>query len=120
MFPKATDLTFKEKLYTNHLGKSSNFIKPRPQIKRKYEAHFEVIHYAGIVSIDIIHKSLEYLMVPSKSSGLHDTWPETQKLGSDCGTLDTRTCRIELSLWKCGATSLRENGCLLFKSHSFW
>jgi len=51
MFPKATDMTFKEKLYTNHLGKSNNFIKPRPQIKRKYEAHFELIHYAGIVSV---------------------------------------------------------------------
>ena len=54
MFPKATDMTFKEKLYTNHLGKSNNFIKPRPQIKRKYEAHFELIHYAGIVSLGSI------------------------------------------------------------------
>jgi len=51
MFPKATDMTFKEKLYQNHLGKSNNFIKPRPQIKRKYDAHFELIHYAGIVSM---------------------------------------------------------------------
>nr|XP_018670545.1 myosin-7 [Ciona intestinalis] len=53
MFPKATDLTFKEKLYMNHLGKSNNFIKPRPQIKRKFEAHFELIHYAGIVGYNI-------------------------------------------------------------------
>ena len=53
MFPKATDMTFKEKLYTNHLGKSNNFIKPRPQIKRKYEAHFELIHYAGTVSFNM-------------------------------------------------------------------
>uniref|UniRef100_H2YH64 Myosin motor domain-containing protein n=1 Tax=Ciona savignyi TaxID=51511 RepID=H2YH64_CIOSA len=53
MFPKATDTTFKDKLYSNHLGKSNNFIKPRPQIKRKYEAHFELIHYAGIVGYNI-------------------------------------------------------------------
>lgn len=51
MFPKASDHTFKEKLYMNHLGKSNNFIKPRPQIKRKFEAHFELIHYAGIVRL---------------------------------------------------------------------
>lgn len=50
MFPKATNKTFQDKLYQNHLGKSNNFIKPRPGIKRKYEAHFELIHYAGIVS----------------------------------------------------------------------
>ncbi|XP_039253980.1 myosin heavy chain, skeletal muscle, adult-like [Styela clava] len=53
MFPKASDQTFKEKLYANHLGKSNNFIKPRPQIKRKFEAHFELIHYAGIVGYNI-------------------------------------------------------------------
>uniref|UniRef100_G1NNJ8 Uncharacterized protein n=1 Tax=Meleagris gallopavo TaxID=9103 RepID=G1NNJ8_MELGA len=50
MFPKATDMTFKAKLYDNHLGKSPNFQKPRPDKKRKYEAHFELIHYAGSVS----------------------------------------------------------------------
>ena len=50
MFPKATDQSFQDKLMQNHLGKSKNFIKPRPGMKRKYEAHFELIHYAGIVS----------------------------------------------------------------------
>jgi len=54
MFPKATNKTFQDKLYQNHLGKSNNFIKPRPGIKRKYEAHFELIHYAGIVGYNII------------------------------------------------------------------
>ncbi|KAJ8268050.1 hypothetical protein COCON_G00132220 [Conger conger] len=29
MFPKASDITFKAKLYDNHLGKSANFQKPR-------------------------------------------------------------------------------------------
>lgn len=50
MFPKATDMTFKAKLYDNHLGKSPNLQKPRPDKKRKYEAHFELLHYAGVVS----------------------------------------------------------------------
>ncbi len=50
MFPKATESSFKAKLYDNHLGKSPNFLKPRPDKKRKYEAHFELAHYAGVVS----------------------------------------------------------------------
>ncbi|XP_063161645.1 myosin-15 isoform X3 [Candoia aspera] len=54
MFPKATDMTFKAKLYDNHLGKSPNLQKPRPDKKRKYEAHFELLHYAGVVPYNII------------------------------------------------------------------
>ncbi|XP_019724948.1 myosin-7B-like [Hippocampus comes] len=54
MFPKATDLSFKTKLYDNHLGKSPNFQRPRMDKKRKYEAHFEVVHYAGVVPYNII------------------------------------------------------------------
>lgn len=50
MFPKATDSSFKAKMYDNHIGKSPNFQKPRPDKKRKYEAHFELVHYAGVVS----------------------------------------------------------------------
>ena len=50
MFPKATDNSFKAKMYDNHIGKSPNFLKPRPDKKRKYEAHFELVHYAGVVS----------------------------------------------------------------------
>ncbi|VTJ66226.1 Hypothetical predicted protein [Marmota monax] len=53
MFPKATDMTFKAKLYDNHLGKSNNFQKPR-NIKGKPEAHFSLIHYAGIVDYNIL------------------------------------------------------------------
>uniref|UniRef100_A0A2K6N6F3 Myosin-7 n=1 Tax=Rhinopithecus bieti TaxID=61621 RepID=A0A2K6N6F3_RHIBE len=53
MFPKATDMTFKAKLFDNHLGKSSNFQKPR-NIKGKPEAHFSLIHYAGTVDYNII------------------------------------------------------------------
>ncbi|KAL7386354.1 hypothetical protein ABVT39_007195 [Epinephelus coioides] len=52
MFPKASDTTFKAKLYDNHLGKSANFQKPRI-VKGKPEAHFALIHYAGIVDYNI-------------------------------------------------------------------
>uniref|UniRef100_A0A8C5P7D3 Myosin heavy chain n=1 Tax=Leptobrachium leishanense TaxID=445787 RepID=A0A8C5P7D3_9ANUR len=54
MFPKASDMTFKSKLYDNHLGKSPNFQKPRLDKKRKYEAHFELGHYAGVVPYNIV------------------------------------------------------------------
>nr|XP_055038875.1 myosin-7 [Misgurnus anguillicaudatus] len=52
MFPKASDQTFKAKLYDNHLGKSNNFQKPRI-VKGKPEAHFSLIHYAGTVDYNI-------------------------------------------------------------------
>lgn len=52
MFPKATDTSFKNKLYDQHLGKSANFQKPKPA-KGKAEAHFSLVHYAGIVDYNI-------------------------------------------------------------------
>ncbi|KAG7270735.1 hypothetical protein CRUP_009815, partial [Coryphaenoides rupestris] len=52
MFPKASDATFKSKLYDNHLGKNPNFQKPRI-IKGRPEAHFSLAHYAGIVDYNI-------------------------------------------------------------------
>ncbi|KAK2522712.1 hypothetical protein Q9966_012367 [Columba livia] len=52
MFPKATDTSFKNKLYDQHLGKSANFQKPKPT-KGKVEAHFSLIHYAGTVDYNI-------------------------------------------------------------------
>lgn len=52
MFPKASDTTFKNKLYDQHLGKSNNFQKPKP-IKGKTEAHFSLVHYAGTVDYTI-------------------------------------------------------------------
>ncbi|XP_037642802.1 myosin-7-like [Sebastes umbrosus] len=52
MFPKASDATFKAKLYDNHLGKSANFQKPRI-IKGRPEAHFSLVHYAGTVDYNI-------------------------------------------------------------------
>ncbi|CAM4680553.1 unnamed protein product [Leuciscus chuanchicus] len=53
MFPKSTESSFKAKLYDNHLGKSPNFLKPRPDKKRKYDTHFELVHYAGVVPYNI-------------------------------------------------------------------
>uniref|UniRef100_A0A8C7KBP4 Myosin heavy chain 6 n=1 Tax=Oncorhynchus kisutch TaxID=8019 RepID=A0A8C7KBP4_ONCKI len=52
MFPKASDSTFKAKLYENHLGKNACFQKPRI-IKGRPEAHFSLVHYAGIVDYNI-------------------------------------------------------------------
>ncbi|MCJ8729593.1 hypothetical protein PDJAM_G00108260 [Pangasius djambal] len=53
MFPKATDMTFKNKLFDQHLGKSAPFQKPKPT-KGKAEAHFSLVHYAGTVDYNII------------------------------------------------------------------
>ncbi|GAV07913.1 hypothetical protein RvY_17692-2 [Ramazzottius varieornatus] len=53
MFPKATDDTFKEKLYQNHLGKSPNFTKPKIGMKGAEGAHFSISHYAGVVPYNI-------------------------------------------------------------------
>ncbi|XP_053068474.1 myosin-13 isoform X3 [Acinonyx jubatus] len=52
MFPKATDTSFKNKLYDQHLGKSSNFQKPKV-VKGRAEAHFSLVHYAGTVDYNI-------------------------------------------------------------------
>ncbi|XP_034440671.1 myosin heavy chain, fast skeletal muscle-like isoform X2 [Hippoglossus hippoglossus] len=52
MFPKATDMTFKNKLYDQHLGKSKAFEKPKPT-KGKAEAHFSLGHYAGNVDYNV-------------------------------------------------------------------
>ncbi|XP_056406586.1 myosin-4-like [Hyla sarda] len=52
MFPKASDTSFKNKLYDQHLGKCKNFEKPKPG-KGKAEAHFSLVHYAGTVDYNI-------------------------------------------------------------------
>nr|XP_057904384.1 myosin-8-like [Doryrhamphus excisus] len=52
MFPKATDVSFKNKLYDQHLSKNSIFQKPKPS-KGKTEAHFSLVHYAGTVDYNI-------------------------------------------------------------------
>lgn len=59
MFPKATDKTFEEKLNTNHLGKSPNFLKPKPPKPGQQAAHFAIGHYAGNVSIQLLSLSIQ-------------------------------------------------------------
>ncbi|KAL7303610.1 hypothetical protein TKK_0003759 [Trichogramma kaykai] len=53
MFPKATDKTFEDKLNSNHLGKSPNFLKPKPPKPGQVAAHFAIGHYAGNVPYNI-------------------------------------------------------------------
>ncbi|KAF7649635.1 hypothetical protein LDENG_00138450 [Lucifuga dentata] len=56
MFPKATDTSFKNKLYDQHLGKNKAFEKPKPA-KGKAEAHFSLVHYAGLMeNFLVIHQ----------------------------------------------------------------
>uniref|UniRef100_A0A8C8C7Z9 Myosin heavy chain, fast skeletal muscle-like n=1 Tax=Oncorhynchus tshawytscha TaxID=74940 RepID=A0A8C8C7Z9_ONCTS len=52
MFPKASDTTFKSKLYDQHIGKTKAFEKPKPG-KGKAEAHFALVHYAGTVDYNV-------------------------------------------------------------------
>lgn len=52
MFPKATNASFKNKLYDQHLGKNSCFLKPKV-VKGKPEAHFTLAHYAGTVDYNV-------------------------------------------------------------------
>merc|ERR1712141_937588 len=50
-FPKASDKSLEDKLKTWDLGKSNPFAKP--QSKTDKNAHFAIIHYAGIVSYNV-------------------------------------------------------------------
>ncbi|XP_036845977.1 myosin heavy chain, fast skeletal muscle-like [Oncorhynchus mykiss] len=52
MFPKASATSFKDKLYSQHLGKTKAFEKPKPA-KGKAEAHFSLVHYAGTLDYNI-------------------------------------------------------------------
>merc|ERR1712176_1010418 len=52
LFPKATDETFRGKLFDNLLGKCPNFCKPNPKMGDP-NAHFGVVHYAATVSYNL-------------------------------------------------------------------
>ncbi|XP_063078649.1 myosin-4-like [Engraulis encrasicolus] len=52
MFPKSTDTSFKNKLNDQHLGKNNCYLKPKV-VKGKPEAHFSLVHYAGMVDYNI-------------------------------------------------------------------
>merc|ERR1711902_204847 len=51
LFPKATDETFKNKLFDNLMGKHPHFAKPSP--RPDPDAHFAIIHYAATVSYNL-------------------------------------------------------------------
>uniref|UniRef100_A0A0K0E1R2 Myosin motor domain-containing protein n=1 Tax=Strongyloides stercoralis TaxID=6248 RepID=A0A0K0E1R2_STRER len=52
--PKATDMTYAEKLKNQHLGKHSNFQSAKPPRGTQGEAHFAILHYAGVVRYNVI------------------------------------------------------------------
>ena len=51
--PKGSDVTYREKLYKQHLGKHPSFAKPKPKKGARFEAHFDLKHYAGVVSYSV-------------------------------------------------------------------
>merc|ERR1711970_961436 len=53
MFPKATDKTYKEKLYQTHLGKTPSFGKATAKSKGQRDVDFELYHYAGCVGYNV-------------------------------------------------------------------
>merc|ERR1719290_780431 len=75
LFPKATDLTFQEKLMTNLLGKWTQFAKPNP--RPDPDAHFAVIHYAATVSYNLTG------WLEKNKDPLNDTIVELIKNGSN-------------------------------------
>lgn len=51
--PKATDMTFLQKLNNNHDGKHPKYSKPKISGKKDTNHHFEVAHYAGTVGYNV-------------------------------------------------------------------
>ncbi|CDW55353.1 Myosin tail family protein [Trichuris trichiura] len=51
--PKATDMTYVQKLNDQHLGKHPNYQKPKPPKGKQAEAHFALVHYAGTVRYNV-------------------------------------------------------------------
>merc|ERR1719443_1749544 len=76
LFPKATDDTFRAKLFDNLLGKKPNFCKPNPKMGDP-NAHFGVIHYAATVSYNLTG------WLEKNKDPLNDTIVEMMKNGSN-------------------------------------
>lgn len=101
--PKASDNTFKEKLYTNHLGKSPNFSKPK--IVKGRDADFELKHYAGTVHYSItgwleknkdpINECIVTLLSASKENLVAHLFRDTS--GAGAGSVSMR-CILSI-LW---------------------
>merc|ERR1712121_80103 len=76
LFPKATDESFRQKLFDNLLGKKPNFCKPNPKMGDP-NAHFGVIHYAATVSYNLTG------WLEKNKDPLNDTIVEMIKNGSN-------------------------------------
>merc|ERR1719277_2517008 len=76
LFPKATDDTFRQKLFDNLLGKKPNFCKPNPKMGDP-NAHVGVIHYAATVSYNLTG------WLEKNKDPLNDTIVEMMKNGSN-------------------------------------
>merc|ERR1712168_818224 len=85
MFPKATDMTFKDKLMQQHLGKNDKIGKPKPSKKEGVpDPHFELYHYAGTVGYNVtdwltknkdpLNASVVGLLKKSAMQVLADVW----------------------------------------------
>ena len=81
-FPKATDKTFEDKIKAQHLGKSASMAKP--QSKTDKNAHFAIIHYAGIVSYNVTG------WLEKNKDPVNDTVVDVLKRGS---------CALMVHLW---------------------
>ena len=81
-FPKATDKSFEDKIKAQHLGKSAPMAKP--QSKTDKNAHFAIIHYAGIVSYNVT------AWLEKNKDPVNDTVVDVLKRGS---------CELLVLLW---------------------
>ena len=81
-FPKASDKTFEDKIKAQHLGKSAPMAKP--QSKTDKNAHFAIIHYAGIVSYNVTG------WLEKNKDPVNDTVVDVLKRGS---------CELMVLLW---------------------
>merc|ERR1719251_478285 len=75
LFPKATDATFKNKLFDNLMGKHPNFAKPSP--RPDPDAHFAIVHYAVTVSYNLTG------WLEKNKDPLNDTIVEMMKNGGN-------------------------------------
>merc|ERR1719510_566637 len=75
LFPKSSDKTFEDKLKSQLLGKAAPFAKP--QSKTDKNAHFAIIHYAGIVSYNVTG------WLEKNKDPVNDTVVDILKMGSN-------------------------------------
>ncbi|KHJ98009.1 myosin head [Oesophagostomum dentatum] len=84
--PKATDMTYVQKLNDQHLGKHPNFQKPKPPKGKQSEAHFAVVHYAGTVRYNATN------FLEKNKDPLNDTAVALLKTHS-------QGCKLMLEIW---------------------